>query len=82
MDKEYYAEHYWWDEEDREYVLCAKWLHERNYPEMPDYWVLLDLEIEEPKGVEMDTRRESFLWDQVNTQGPPAFDAMREVYHI
>ena len=43
----YWGTHWYWDDEDREYVICATWHFERNYPEMPNYVTLEAIEVEE-----------------------------------
>ena len=43
---EYYGTHWWWDDNDREYTICATWRFWQNYPDMPDEWELLEWEIE------------------------------------
>lgn len=70
---EYYGTHHWWDENDNEYTLCAKWLFEKNYPEMPDYWHLIDLEIvlEETNAPDLDVSENSNVWRSVEKDGPP-----------
>lgn len=44
---EYYGTHWWWDNYDREYTICATWRFCKNYPDTPDEWELIDWEIEE-----------------------------------
>jgi hypothetical protein len=70
---EYYGTHWFWDSEDREYTLCAKWFFEKNYPEMPDQWILLDLEVEdqEPSAPDLDVSENSNVWRGVEKDGPP-----------
>ena len=82
MDTEYLGTHYFWDQEEREYTLTAKWLFERNYPEMPDYWILKDLEVEdqEPRSPDLDVSEGSPVWCYVDLDGPPL--NMREVDYI
>ena len=78
---EYYGTHWFWDSEDREYTLCAKWFFEKNYPEMPDQWILLDLEVEdqEPSAPDLDISENSHVWVSVLEDGPPM--DMQEVDH-
>ena len=59
----YYATHYWWDEDDNEYVLCATWYYEASYPEMPDSCHLMALEVEE--GGELDVSKGGNVWRDV-----------------
>ncbi len=44
---EYYGTHWWWDNYDREYTICATWKFHKNYPDTPDEWELVTWEIEE-----------------------------------
>ena len=72
---EYFGTHYWWDEDDNEYVMCATWKCEKNYPDMPDYWHLEDLEIElyngYPRSPASDVSKTSNIWKAVEKEGPP-----------
>lgn len=45
MDKEYLCKHYYWDDADNEYTIEAVWLHERNYPDAPDFDYLKSIEV-------------------------------------
>ena len=69
----YYGTHWYWDAEDREYVLCATWLHERNYPEMPDYVSLEAIEVEEQEmdAPDLDLSVGSPVWKSVYEDGMP-----------
>lgn len=64
----YFGTHYWWDSDDNEYVLCATWYFEKNYPDMPDSWDLVDLEVEE--GGELDVSKGGNVWRDVEREGP------------
>lgn len=70
---QYFGTHWYWDEEDREYILCATWLFEKNYPEMPDYWFLQELEVEnqEPGSPELDLMKGGNVWNAIVEEGPP-----------
>lgn len=70
---EYYGTHWYWDSEDREYTLCATWFYEKNYPEMPDNWILNNLEVEdqEPGSPDLDVSKNSHVWLDVEKDGPP-----------
>ena len=70
---EYCGSHWFWDDEEREYTLCAKWLFEKNYPEMPDYWHLIDLEVEDQASgsPDLDVSENSNVWRGVEKDGPP-----------
>jgi len=70
---EYYGTHYYWDSEEREYTLCATWFYEKNYPEMPDLWILKNLEVEdqEPGSPDLDVSKGSNVWCDVEKDGPP-----------
>ena len=63
----YFATHYWWDEDDNEYVLCATWYYEASYPEMPDSCYLMALEVEE--GGELDVSKGGNVWRDVENDG-------------
>jgi hypothetical protein len=39
----YFATHYWWDEDDNEYVLCATWYYEASYPDVAHYMRMAQL---------------------------------------
>ena len=49
-----------------------------NYPEMPDQWVLCELELVEPYGVTLDVTENSPVWNAIERQGPPSYDKMSE----
>lgn len=70
---EYFGTHWYWDEEDREYTLCATWFFEKNYPEMPDNWILQSIEVEdqEPGSPELDLMKGGNVWNAVEQDGPP-----------
>jgi len=79
----YYGTHWYWDAEDREYVICATWLHERNYPEMPDYVSLEAIEVEEQEmnAPDLDLSIGSPVWKSVYEDGMPMAD-IREVEYL
>tara|TARA_R110000803_G_C11941127_1_gene316593 strand:- start:779 stop:1030 length:252 start_codon:yes stop_codon:yes gene_type:complete len=68
----YYGTHYHWDDQDREYTLCATWklLGEENS------WDLVDLEIEDQEpgapDLVLETVKDSNLWREVESSGPPS----------
>lgn len=70
---EYYGTHWYWDSEDREYVLCATWNFEQNYPDMPDYASLESIEVEEqePDAPDLDVSIGSPVWKLVLEDGMP-----------
>jgi len=70
---EYYGTHWYWDSEDREYVICATWYYEQNYPEMPDVVSLEAIEVEEqePGSPDLDESIGSPLWKSVYEDGMP-----------
>ena len=85
---EYYGTHWWWDSDDNEYIVCATWKFEKNYPDMPDLWHLQSVELEDysdslPQALIEEvnwmcgTDRE--IWHYVENEGPPF--AMDEVYY-
>jgi len=76
----YFGTHYWWDEEDNEFILCATWQFEKNYPDMPDQWHLEDLEVEDysqslPQGLVEEVKwmcgNDREIWRHVEKEGPP-----------
>lgn len=71
----YLGTHWWWDDEENEYTCCARWKFEKNYPEMPDFWYLEEVEIDKYNGRPdvMCTRVEegSPLWNSIQKDGPP-----------
>jgi len=79
---EYHGTHYYWDSEEREYTLLATWFFEKNYPEMPDYWILKDLEVQdqEPRSPDIDVSEGSDVWCYVDLDGPPI--KLEEVHYI
>ena len=70
---EYYGTHWYWDSEDREYVICATWYYEQNYPEMPDVVSLEAIEVEEqePGSPDLDESIGGPLWKSVYKDGMP-----------
>lgn len=77
---EYYGTHWYWDPEDREYELCATWYFEQSYPEMPDSWILMNLEVEDysqslPQGLVEEVKwmcgKDREIWRYVEKEGPP-----------
>lgn len=43
---EYSCTHWWYDSEDNDYEVTAIWKFEKNYPDMPDYWHLIDVDFD------------------------------------
>ena len=80
---EYYGTHWYWDSEDREYVICATWHYERNYPEMPDVVSLEAIEVEEqePGSPDLDESMGGPVWKSVYEDGMPMMD-VKEVDYI
>jgi hypothetical protein len=66
----YKCTHWHWDEDDNEYELEALWVFEKNYPEMPNQWVLVGVELVDPCSVELDTSENSPVWNVVEQEGP------------
>lgn len=79
--KRYVATH-WHLDDDAEYVLEAIWVHERNYPEMPDQWILCELELVEPEDVTLDVTENSPVWNAIEREGPPSYDKMSEEDYV
>jgi hypothetical protein len=82
---EYYCTHYFWDDEDREYILCATWFFEKNYPTEPNLWHLTALEVEEqePGSPDLDVTilGKYNVWLYVENEGP-SFENLKEVDHV
>lgn len=74
----YFGTHWYWDDEDREYIICATWFFEKNYPDMPDYWILKDIEVEvqEPSAPDLDLTKGGNVWRYIDEEGVP--DGIRE----
>jgi hypothetical protein len=70
---EYYGTHWYWDEEDREYIICATWYFEQNYPEMPDCVSLEAIEVEEQPidAPNLDLKIGGAVWKSVYEDGIP-----------
>ena len=79
---QYYGTHWYWDDEDREYVLCATWFFEKNYPEMPDYVTLESIEVEEQEryAPDLDLSVGGPVWKSVYEDRMP--DDSREVSYL
>jgi hypothetical protein len=73
---EYTCTHWWYDEEDNDYQLTATWKFEKNYPDMPDYWHLQD--VEHADEILSGCRNGGNIWCWVESQGPDEID-LREV---
>lgn len=84
---EYTCTHYWFDSEDNDFELVGTWKYERNYPDAPDYWHLIDVDLDYcadtlPNHI-VDLVKEGCLhsgdiWCDVERHGPD-FDTLREV---
>ena len=77
--EQYYCTHYWWDSECNEFEFCAMWEFEKNYPEMPDYWHLQSVELEDysqslPQGFIEEVKwmcgTDREIWRYVEREGP------------
>jgi len=68
---EYSSIHYYWDEHERQYEICAVWLFERNYPEMPDYWHLQSIEVteQERNAPDLDCDKQGDVWRCIERDG-------------
>lgn len=77
----YYGTHWYFDDEDREYKICATWHLEKNYPEMPDYTTLEEIEVEEQEmgAPDPDLSVGGPVWKSVFTDGLP-HDAEKVCY--
>jgi len=81
---EYYGTHFWWDEDDNEYILCATWEFEKNYPEAPDLWHLRAVEVEQYNGqygvLVTDVDEGDPIWISVKNDGCPLTDIVERSY--
>lgn len=77
--QQYYGTHHWWDSWDNEFEFCVTWEFEQNYPDMPDYWHLIDVELENYKSstsesllqdVEQMSRNGGSIWCDIEREGP------------
>lgn len=77
--EQYYGTHYWWDSDDNEFEFCATWEFEKNYPEMSDYWHLIDVTLEGYKSstpetilqdVEQMSHNGGSIWCDIEREGP------------
>jgi len=77
----YFGTHWYWDDDEREYTICATWYFENNYPDMPDEWILKDIEVEvqEPSAPDLDLMRGGRVWSFIAEDGPP--EGLREWDH-
>jgi len=89
-EDKYTCTNVWWDEEDNEFILCATWQFEKNYPDMPDQWHLEDLEVEDysqrlsegfVEEVKWMCGNDREIWRYVENQGP-SFEDLAEVDYI
>lgn len=73
---DYSCTHFWWDSEDRQYDIHAVWHFEKNYPDMPDYWHLISLDViaQEPGAEDLDLslKEGCNIWQEIEGQGPSA----------
>ena len=81
--KQYHSTHWWWDQDDNEYEVCAVWLYEKNEPEMPNNWHLQHVEVERYNGqfgvLVHDVEEGDSIWNSVLQDGVP-FDAKETEY--
>ena len=85
---EYTCTHWWYDEGDNDYQLTATWKFEKNYPDMPDYWHLQDVEFDlgsaralankHADEILSGCRNGGNIWCWVESQGPDEID-LKEV---
>ena len=84
---EYLGTHFWWDEDDNEYILCATWKFEKNYPDMPDYWHLQEVELDMAEDglpvhivelVKSGCEHSGSIWCDVERDGPD-LEGLKEV---
>ena len=70
----YHGTHFWWDEDDNEYILVATWRFEKGY-DMPDMWHLEDLEVEQCNGDYVDNsfycHKGTNVWYDIEREGCP-----------
>lgn len=84
---EYSCIHYWWDSEDNDFELVATWQYERNYPDMPDYWHLIDVDLDYYDGslpqhivdtIKDGCKHSGSIWCDIEREGPD-LETLREV---
>lgn len=80
--KRYHGTHWYWDDEDREYQIWATWTVERNYPELPDYFSLEEIEVkeQEPNAPDLDLSVGGPVWKWVWKDGPMQEDTKEVDY--
>ena len=86
---EYSGTHFWWDGDENEFMFTATWKFEKNYPEMPDYWHLIDVDLKSWNLMTPDRENELIqyvkemmrnggaVWCDIESEGPPS--VMKEV---
>ena len=71
---------YWWDEDDNEYIFTTTWEFHYNWPDQPDEWVLIDVELEDSQvlltnaqyeEVHAMCRKGGYLWNEMERDGFP-----------
>jgi hypothetical protein len=77
---EYRCAHWWYDSEDNDYQLTTTWKFEKNYPDMPDYWHLQDVEFDAGSAralannhadeILSGCRNGGSVWCDIESQGP------------
>ena len=81
---EYFGTHFYWDADDNEYICCATWQFEKNYPDMPDYWHLKAVEVEQYNGQHsvlcIDVEEGDPIWLSVENDGCPVADLVEKDY--
>lgn len=70
----YFGTHFYWDDDENEYILCAKWKYEKGY-DIPDSWHLQEVEVEQYNGqhsvLVMDIEKGDHIWNYVEKEGVP-----------
>lgn len=79
----YFGTHFWWDDDENEYICCAKWKFEKGY-DIPDSWHLQEIEVEtfngqprvpEPRSAEQQMAgfvvKGYPIWNAIEKEGPP-----------
>tara|TARA_R100000234_G_scaffold118571_2_gene99303 strand:+ start:3809 stop:4069 length:261 start_codon:yes stop_codon:yes gene_type:complete len=80
----YSCTHFLWDSEDRQYDIYAVWNFEKNYPDMPDYWHLISLDVmaQEPgaENIDLSLKEGGSIWQSIEDEGPT--DDIQEVDYV
>ena len=76
----YTCEHYYWDNDENEFIINARWMFEANYPDMPDYWMLKDVELVSACPSNAPMPDDDVIWASVLNDGVN-IETMQEEYY-